>query len=834
MNAQLPSWSQLGNQLTGVPNYATLLGLGIDYDGNTILTLEYGGGPGAFDIIKVLDFNGSSWTQRGTAQLHGIDGVNHYALSSDGNSFLTAHTEYGVRVYHWDGFSWAQRGIDVGPIVSSNFFELTGADISADGRTVAFIARGYQQSSSGSSSRAYVYDFDGSAWVRRGAYIPKGSSQFYSLVLSGDGNTLLISPSPSSTTDRRGNIQKFQWDGITWAGAGGATGNINDEIGGGGAFRTLPYSISYNGDIMAYSSLINNYVQIRGSYGGNPVAETITIPQSYMIQDPDLSADGLRVAFGDYETYLDPLFNGGVYTYDYNGATWDSSYDIVSGPNGSVSSYFGSTSLLSGDGNALLVGDPIFGDNSYSGTAPLTGLIKVYGTASHVGPDPIFLGGNNTGTSPNTLNIPSCDSFTWSQNGVTYNASGLYYDTLQSSQGTDSIITLNLQLTNTPSITTQSIVTGCAGQPVTLSASGANQLLWSGGVVNDVPFIPTASGVYLVQGTNGNGCYDVETVQLDLTDGPLVSAGNDTVLCVGEPITLNAGGAQSYTWSNGQSNGSTYTPLSSESLIVSGIDASGCVGQDSINITLTSVAPVFAGNDTVVCVGSPITLSASGAVTYQWTNNVIDGVAFTPSSSTAYRVVGTVNVNCEGEDSIYVGVVDGPLLTSSVVNPTNNQNGQVDLTVNGGNPPYAFDWDYDGVGDFNDLEDQNSLSPGTYSVVVRDASGCEDELFLTLSNEGDTTGGGPGGDNSNDSNISLTPNGDGLNDAIDFDWLDNYPNSTVGVLNRWGQSMYQSDGPSASWDGTYEGEVLPPADYYYIIDLGDGSAPQTGTITLKY
>ena len=132
------------------------------------------------------------------------------------------------------------------------------------------------------------------------------------------------------------------------------------------------------------------------------------------------------------------------------------------------------------------------------------------------------------------------------------------------------------------------------------------------------------------------------------------------------------------------------------------------------------------------------------------------------------------------------------------------------------------------------MEDQNSLSPGTYSVVVRDASGCEDELFLTLSNEGDTTGGGPGGDNSNDSNISLTPNGDGLNDAIDFDWLDNYPNSTVGVLNRWGQSMYQSDGPSASWDGTYEGEVLPPADYYYIIDLGDGSAPQTGTITLKY
>ena len=43
-----------------------------------------------------------------------------------------------------------------------------------------------------------------------------------------------------------------------------------------------------------------------------------------------------------------------------------------------------------------------------------------------------------------------------------------------------------------------------------------------------------------------------------------------------------------------------------------------------------------------------------------------------------------------------------------------------------------------------------------------------------------------------------------------------------------------SDGPSASWDGTYEGKLLPTADYYFIIDLGDGSDAQTGTITMKY
>ena len=82
-------------------------------------------------------------------------------------------------------------------------------------------------------------------------------------------------------------------------------------------------------------------------------------------------------------------------------------------------------------------------------------------------------------------------------------------------------------------------------------------------------------------------------------------------------------------------------------------------------------------------------------------------------------------------------------------------------------------------------------------------------------------------------NNVFSPNGDDINDLFSFE---NYGMLEMNVIfyNRWGDKVYEMFTPSASWDGTYEGEVLPPADYYYIIDLGDGSAPQTGTITLKY
>ena len=46
--------------------------------------------------------------------------------------------------------------------------------------------------------------------------------------------------------------------------------------------------------------------------------------------------------------------------------------------------------------------------------------------------------------------------------------------------------------------------------------------------------------------------------------------------------------------------------------------------------------------------------------------------------------------------------------------------------------PYEYDWDNDGVGDFNDPEDLINLPGGIYTLIVRDANGCENTATYTV------------------------------------------------------------------------------------------------------
>ena len=81
---------------------------------------------------------------------------------------------------------------------------------------------------------------------------------------------------------------------------------------------------------------------------------------------------------------------------------------------------------------------------------------------------------------------------------------------------------------------------------------------------------------------------------------------------------------------------------------------------------------------------------------------------------------------------------------------------------------------------------------------------------------------------------ALTPNGDGINDRWVVGGLEFYPQSEVEVFNRWGQLLFRSKPGTTWWDGTFNGALLPPSDYYYVISVEPGADPITGTVTLKY
>lgn len=65
----------------------------------------------------------------------------------------------------------------------------------------------------------------------------------------------------------------------------------------------------------------------------------------------------------------------------------------------------------------------------------------------------------------------------------------------------------------------------------------------------------------------------------------------------------------------------------------------------------------------------------------------------------------------------------------------------------------------------------------------------------------------------------ITPNGDGFNDYFLVPCLDDYPEHTLSIFNRWGGLVYSTDNYQQDWNGTYNGTPLTHGTYFYLIQI---------------
>lgn len=82
---------------------------------------------------------------------------------------------------------------------------------------------------------------------------------------------------------------------------------------------------------------------------------------------------------------------------------------------------------------------------------------------------------------------------------------------------------------------------------------------------------------------------------------------------------------------------------------------------------------------------------------------------------------------------------------------------------------------------------------------------------------------------------TFSPNGDEVNDTWIITGIENYPNNTISIYDRWGQQVFQTAGYSKikSWDGKGRNRVLTEGVYFYVLDLeNDGKNIMKGSITL--
>ena len=66
---------------------------------------------------------------------------------------------------------------------------------------------------------------------------------------------------------------------------------------------------------------------------------------------------------------------------------------------------------------------------------------------------------------------------------------------------------------------------------------------------------------------------------------------------------------------------------------------------------------------------------------------------------------------------------------------------------------------------------------------------------------------------------AITPNGDGYNDYWNISDLERFPDNEVRIINRWGDEVFFAAPYQNDWTGTWKGQELPGATYYYIIHI---------------
>lgn len=282
----------------------------------------------------------------------------------------------------------------------------------------------------------------------------------------------------------------------------------------------------------------------------------------------------------------------------------------------------------------------------------------------------------------------------------------------------------------------------CLGESFTATAEGEGSIEWDGGLVNDEPFTPETAGTFSFTATSDadTDCgFEIEILVNELPD--VVIFADPLELCEGETVIFDADGADEYEWDPDDITiGDPYTPeAGTMTYSVKGTDLStSCENTDELEITVFELPEVEAtATDTDICLGESVALSGEGALTYTWDPDVIDGVSFTPESvgTTTYTVFG-IDVNgCANESSIEINVYEPLEITFTTTDEIAGGDGEIDITVTGGNPPYIFDWDIDGTGDFDDDEDLTGLTGGVYVVTVMCNAGCEITQEITLDSQ---------------------------------------------------------------------------------------------------
>ncbi len=322
--------------------------------------------------------------------------------------------------------------------------------------------------------------------------------------------------------------------------------------------------------------------------------------------------------------------------------------------------------------------------------------------------------------------------------------------------------------------------------------------------------------------SNGGFCSKTVTLTLQKEATPIaVLNASKLIICKGESVTLTASGGVTYQWEGFSGTGAvrTLSPTQTTTYTVYAIGAQGCKSLQPVSVVV-EVVPAITSNLSggFICVGDRITLDAGTGPNYQylWSNGATTQTisAATPgaysvtiSNGVCSKVFTTQVIQAVIPQIIKVDYDDNSTLVVTVSNPSN---GQLEYSVDNG-----ITWQTSNV--FTNVP-KNVVVP--IRVRVKNTSCVSFVEYFTFVMK----------------NV-ITPNGDNVNDMIDFRGISDLKDFQAVVSDRYGKAVFKAEKTRPFWDGYFQGKKLPTASYWYQVTFEDPASKQltvkTGWILLK-
>ncbi|MCJ8152554.1 T9SS type B sorting domain-containing protein [Chryseobacterium sp. SSA4.19] len=228
-----------------------------------------------------------------------------------------------------------------------------------------------------------------------------------------------------------------------------------------------------------------------------------------------------------------------------------------------------------------------------------------------------------------------------------------------------------------------------------------------------------------------------------------------------------------------------------------------------VKITLKVLPPVYSAvlKDKTICIDAKTTLDAGpGFDTYLWstgeTTQAIQDV------SPGQYWVQLKSGPCTAIQIVKVNPASQPVITKIDITNTT-----ITVNVSGGKAPYKYS--LDGI----NWQDSNifiGLPRGEAIVYVKDFYNCNPiSVQVTVPNLIN----------------AITPNGDNVNDVIDYSALAYKKNLVFTIYDRYGNKLYEADKiRNYKWDGTAGGKKVMTGTYWYSVTWNENDKNNTQTV----